>query len=98
MTTLEITDFQTVLPDSFSETGHVGQNPCADCEELASKGRRVMLHRNTRTGQFKLFVAPEGIVTAGWVCAVEKKPVKAKPAPEGLDIELIQPACPCPRR
>jgi len=65
MKTLEITDFRTVLPNS-------PEHPCADTEELSALGRRVMVRRNTKSGQFSLFVAEKGILTAGWVLSVEK--------------------------
>lgn len=71
MTTLEITDFKAVLPDSLKDGGPA--SPCADTDELAALGRRVMVHRNCKNGQFSLFVAESGVVTCGWVLAVEKK-------------------------
>lgn len=45
----------------------------ADTDELAGRGRRVMVHRDHHKGTFKLFIAPEGTLTAGFVVAVEDK-------------------------
>jgi len=70
MNTLEITDFKTVSP--YRNDGRPN-HPIADNEQLAAIGRRVMVRRDCRAGQFSLFVAPEGILTCGWVLAVEQK-------------------------
>jgi hypothetical protein len=62
MKTLEITNFGT----------RPTVNPCLDSDELAAIGRRVMVRRNTSSGQYSLFVAEKGVLTAGWVLSVEK--------------------------
>lgn len=59
--TFEVTDFAvdcTIVPQ-------------ADTDELAAKGRRVLFRRNARSQQFTFFVAPKGMLTAGFVIAVE---------------------------
>ena len=62
--TLEV-DFAVDAPD-YRSLG-------ADTEEIASRGRRVMAKRDLHTGQFSLFVAEQGTMSAGWVLAVEEK-------------------------
>lgn len=59
--TFRVTDFPVMCVD-----------PKADSEILAAKGRRVMLRRNQRAGEFSLFVAEAGVLTAGYVVGIER--------------------------
>lgn len=56
-------DFETDSPTY----GSVG----ADSEELAAKGRRVMVCRDHNKNQFSIFVAPKDEMSVGWVLGVE---------------------------
>lgn len=61
-----------------------------DTDELAKRGRRVMVKRDCDRGEVALFVAPEGEVKAGWVVAVEvkgkaeEKQMKSENKPDGI--------------
>ena len=62
---------ETILSADFATRMPPGNVPCADTDELAAQGRRIMIHRDCHKGQFSMFIAPRHVLTAGYVLAVE---------------------------
>jgi len=66
--------------------------PVADNEELASKGRRIMLEHRPRSGVF-LFLAEKGVVNVGWVIGLKNDLSRSLPKP----IPMHHPSMDAPR-
>ena len=45
--------------------------PCGDSETLCERGDRLMAHHGGASDpEFKVFVAPKGVIHAGWVLGI----------------------------
>lgn len=44
--------------------------PCGDNEEIAAKGKRVLIRHLPRSGQVHIVIAPKNLITSGWVIGI----------------------------